>query len=144
MKALQFLWPIALIVISNLFYHICSKSTPDNLNPFASLTVTYLIGAALSALLFFALGRGSSLAAEYRKLNWTSILLGLSIVGLEAGNIYMYKVGWELSTGQLVQSSILAIFLIIVGAVAYREQVTPMKLAGIAVCLIGLFIISKG
>lgn len=45
--------PVFLIVLSNVFYHICSKSTPSKLDPFASLTVTYLIGAAVSALAFF-------------------------------------------------------------------------------------------
>ena len=39
-------WPIVLIVVSNIFYNICSKSTPTGLNPFAALTVTYVIGAA--------------------------------------------------------------------------------------------------
>ena len=141
---LKMLWPIALIVFSNVFYHICSKSTPDTLSPFASLTVTYLIGAAVSAALFFLFERGSSLLAEYRKLNWTTFVLGLAIVGLETGNICMYKAGWNISSGQLVQSSILAICLIVVGAVIYRERVTPTKLVGIAVCMAGLYLINRG
>ena len=42
------IWPIALIVISNIFYNICSKETPAAINPFASLTVTYIVGAVVS------------------------------------------------------------------------------------------------
>ena len=136
-------WPIALIVLSNTFYHICSKSTPEDVNPLASLTVTYLIGAVISGALYFLLNRGGNLFAEYRRMNWTSVVLGLAIVGLECGNLYMYKVGWSISTGQLVQSSILAVILIFVGYFAYQEQITLTKVLGILVCLAGLYLINK-
>ena len=40
---LSYIWPIALVVFSNVLYQICAKSVPQNLNPFASLTVTYAV-----------------------------------------------------------------------------------------------------
>lgn len=140
---MAFYWPIALIVLSNVFYHLCSKSTPAEVNPFATLTVTYAVGAITSAVLFFALNRGGSLLAEYRHLNWSSWVLGLAIVGLEAGSIYMYKLGWNISTGQLVYSSILTIILIVIGYFYYHEAITPTKLAGILICMVGLYFINK-
>ena len=136
-------WPIALIVLSNVFYHLCSKSTPQSISPFASLTVTYLVAAAASAGMFFTLDRGASLMREYQKLNWSSFVLGLAIVGLEVGTIYMYKAGWEISVGQLIYSSILAIILIFVGALLYGEAITGTKVAGILVCMVGLYLINK-
>ncbi len=136
-------WPILLIVASNIFYHICSKSTPEKLNPFAALTVTYLIGAGVSAVLFFITNKGGNIFTEYKNLNWTSFVLGLAIVGLEAGSIYMYKAGWNISTGQLVHSSILAICLIPIGYYLFKENITPTKLAGIVICLVGLVLINK-
>ena len=51
---MSYYWPIALIVVSNIFYNICSKSTPNTLNPFAALTVTYSIEAAVSAIAFLS------------------------------------------------------------------------------------------
>lgn len=53
---LSYAWPIALVVLSNTVYQICAKSVPEKMNPFASLTVTYLTGAAVSLLLFLLLG----------------------------------------------------------------------------------------
>ena len=47
-------WPIALVVVSNIIYHICAKSSPESIDPFASLTVTYLVSALFSGVLFFA------------------------------------------------------------------------------------------
>jgi len=136
-------WPIALIVLSNIFYNVCSKATPAGIHPLASLTVTYLVGAVFSAGLYFALNRGGSLLREYRSLNWSAFVLGLAVVGLEAGSIYMYKAGWNISTGQLVYSSILAICLILVGRFFYREAITASKAAGMLICLVGLYFINK-
>ena len=135
--------PIAVIVLSNILYNICAKSTPETADPFASLTVTYLVGAALSAVLYFALHRGGNLLEQYRSLNWTSWALGLSIVGLEAGSIYMYKAGWNISTGHLVHSSLLAVCLILVGVLFYHETVSVSKLCGVAICLVGLYFIRR-
>ena len=135
--------PIALIVLSNIFYNVCTKQTPENLNPFASLTVTYLVGAIFSAVLYFAFNRGGNLIAEYRNLNWSPWVLGLAIVGLEAGAIWMYRVGWNISTGQLFHSVLLAICLVVIGIIFYKEQLTASKIAGIIICLVGLFFINK-
>ena len=140
---ISMIWPIALIVLSNVFYNVCSKETPAAINPLASLTVTYLIGAVFSAVMYFALNRGGSLLAEYRNLNWSSFVLGLAVVGLEVGSIYMYKAGWNISSGQLVYSSILAVCLILIGTIAYHETISTTKIFGILVCMFGLFLINK-
>lgn len=140
---MQMIWPIAVIVLSNVFYNVCSKSTPDKINPFASLTITYIIGAVVSVIMYFALNTRGNLLQEYRHLNWSAFVLGLAIVGLEAGSIYMYKAGWNISTGQLVYSSILAMILMGVGYLFYHETITGTKLAGILICMVGLYFINK-
>ena len=132
---------MALVVVSNVFYQICTKSVPEDINPFASLIVTYLTGAAVSAVLYFALGFGGNLLREFGKLNWTSFVLGIVIVGLEAGWIYAYQAGWQVSTGFIVQSAFLAAALLLVGYFLYHETLTWNKLAGAAICLAGLVII---
>lgn len=136
-------WPILLAVFSDIFYQICSKSTPETLNPFASLTITYLVGAAVSAGIFFMNSGGQNLLTAWREINWTTFLLGLAIVGLEAGSIYMYRVGWNMNTGYIVKALLLAIALIIVGALLYKEEFTTTKAAGVAACLLGLYLINR-
>ena len=139
----SYIWPIALVIGSNIIYQICAKSVPEGMNPFASLTVTYLVAAALSAVMFFVLGGGGSLLKEYGKLNWAPFVLGLVIVGLEVGWIYAYKAGWPVSTGFIVHSAILAVCLLAVGYFLYHEALTWNKLVGIAICLVGLFFINR-
>ena len=92
---MSYFWPMALVVTSNIAYQICVKSVPEEISPFASLIVTYLMGAAACAVLYFALGSDGNLLKECGKLNWSSFILGIVIVGLEAGWIYAYKAGWQ-------------------------------------------------
>ena len=65
------------------------------------------------------------------------------MVGLEAGSIYMYRVGWNINTGSTVQSVILAIALLLVGFLLYKEAITPNKVIGIAICMVGLYFLNK-
>ena len=139
---MSYVWPMALVVASNVFYQICTKSVPEEVDPFASLIVTYLVAAAATAVLYFVLGSDGNLLKECGKLNWTSFVLGIVIVGLEAGWIYAYKAGWQVSTGFIVQSAILAGALLLVGYFLYREALTWNKLVGVAICLAGLIFIN--
>ena len=139
---LSYVWPIALVIISNVVYQICAKSVPKEMNPFASLTVTYVVGAIASTILFFILGKNGNLIKEYSKLNWAPFVLGIVIVGLETGWIYAYKAGWQVSTGFIVQSAVLAVMLLVVGYFLYHEAFTWNKVVGVVICLIGLVFIN--
>jgi len=138
----NYVWPIALVIISNVIYQICAKSVPKEMNPFASLTVTYIIGAIASAILYYMLAKSGSLVKEYSKLNWAPFVLGVVIVGLETGWIYAYKAGWQVSTGFIVQSAVLEVMLLAVGYFLYHEAFTWNKVVGVVVCLIGLAFIN--
>lgn len=138
----SYIWPIALVVISNIAYQICAKSVPKDIDPFASLIITYLVGAAASAVLYFALGSDGNLVNESRKLNWAPIVLGIVIVGLEAGWIYAYKAGWQVSTGFIVQSAFLSSALLFVGYLLYHEALSWNKIVGVVICMIGLIFIN--
>lgn len=138
----NYIWPLGLVVLSNVFYQICAKSVPEGMNPLASLTITYLVGAAASLLLYYALNKDANILKEYSKVNWAPFVLGIVIVGLEVGFIYAYKVGWPVSTAQIVQAAVLAVILIIVGYLLYKESITWNKILGILVCLAGLGLIN--
>ena len=137
----DYVWPIVLVVLSNVIYQICAKSVPEGMNPMASLTVTYLVGAVASTILYFAFG-GRDLVREYSKLNWAPFVLGLVVVGLEAGFIFAYKAGWQVSAASIVQSSALSVALLFIGYLLYNEALTWNKLVGVGFCLIGLIIIN--
>ena len=140
-----YLWPIGLVIISNVLYQVCAKEVPAEMNAFASLTVTYVVAAVSSLIFFFLLGGssgGTGLIGEYSKINWAPFVLGVVIVGLEVGWIFAYKAGWEVSTGFIVQSAVLAILLLVLGYFLYHEALTWNKVVGVVICLIGLVFIN--
>ncbi len=140
---MAYILPVILIVASNIIYQICTKSAPDGMNPFASLTVTYLVGAVLSGVLYYSTAKNANLIRECTNLNWAPFILGLVIVGLEAGYLFAFKAGWQVSTLAVVQSSFLAVALIFVGFLFYNEMLTWNKILGVAICLVGLVFINK-
>ena len=137
-----YIWPIALVVASNVVYQICAKSVPNEMNPFAALTITYVVGAVASVILYYVLNKNANIFTEFTKTNWAPFVLGFVIIGLEVGWLYAYKAGWEVSTAQVVHGAVLAVMLIFVGYLLYKEALTWNKLAGVAVCLGGLLLIN--
>ena len=136
------MWPIALVIVCNTVYQVCAKSVPADMNPLASLTVTYLVAAIMSGLLYVWLDTGVDFQGEYKKLNWAPFALGAVIVGLEAGWIYAYKAGWPVSTAFIVQSAALAVALLLVGYLLYQEPLVWNKIIGVVICLVGLVVIN--
>ena len=135
--------PLLMVVCSSTIYHICAKSVSPKLNTFASLTVAYLIGAVLTVIIYYATSPTKSLVQEFSNLNWATVVMGLAIVGLEAGNILMYQAGWNISVGSLINNITVSIILLFVGLLLYKEKITPTQIAGIVLCLAGLVLVNR-
>ena len=140
---LSYLWPLFLVIFSHTLYNICTKSTPQNIQPFASLTLTYLVSAGISLILFFVFSESKDLLAEMSKANWATYLLGIVLVLLEVGWIYMYRVGWKISVASVVANIGLACTLLFVGVLFYKEVLTIRQLAGILLCMASMFLLAK-
>ena len=140
----NYIWPILLIVLSNAIYHIITKSTPPNASPFLSLTITYILGAIITFTLYrFSPAADKSILVNLKNLNWTSYALGLAIIGLEVGYIYLYRQGWNISIGSLVANILLAVVLMIaIGLLFYKEQISLKQIAGVVLCITGLVLVS--
>ena len=136
------IWPLLIVVLSNTFYNICTKSTPSNVNAFGTLMLTYITAAIITGAIFLFLVKPENAIIELSKVNWTSIVLGIAIVGLELGYIFMYRGGGKVSSGALVANICLAIALLIVGALLYGENITLKQVLGIFICIAGLFLIN--
>lgn len=136
-------WPLAIIVFSNILYQICAKGIPQQMNTYASMTVTYAVATLFSALMFFVTTKGGNIIHEFKFSNWATIVLGIVITGLEVGFIYAYKAGWKVNTLATVTNAFLAIALIFLGFFLYKEAITWNKVIGVLICLVGLWFIKK-
>ena len=94
-------------------------------------------------MLYLVTSAGSSILGEWKSANWTTYVLGIAIVGLEAGSIYMFRAGWDVSVGPMVKNAVIAVALLAVGLFVYREPVTGTKVAGIGSILLGLWLTSR-
>ncbi|NLT49131.1 MAG: EamA family transporter [Clostridiales bacterium] len=135
--------PVIVVVGSNVFYHICAKSMPGALNPLVGLIVIYLTGAIIALAMFYMTDSSKDIVAQFRLLNWAPFILGIAIVGLELGNIMLYRVGWDISVGSLVCSIALAVILILVGLLLYKETLSFKQVIGIGFCILGLVFVNK-
>ncbi|HEY8344994.1 MAG TPA: EamA family transporter [Bacillota bacterium] len=139
----MYVFSIVLIVASNIMYNICQKSTPQKANPFAALFVTYLVAIFLTIVAFYANKAEKTFFQACKDLNWTSFGLGFAILGLEFGYIMAYRAGWNISVGSLVANIILAVTLIPIGIIFYKEGFGPNQVLGAILCLAGLILINK-
>lgn len=139
----KFYLPVVLIVSSNVLYHICAKSIPKQLNPMIGIIATYLVGAVFALVVFLLTDSSKDLLGQFKLVNWAPVVLGFCVVGLEAGFILLYRVGWNISIGPLVCNILLAVVLIVVGYFLYKEHISLHQGIGIVLCMIGLVFINK-
>lgn len=143
-KAMQYYWlAIALAVLANVVYHIVQKKTPQGANPALTLAVTYLTAAAVCFAAFLLLPGRASFAVEFRRLNWTAAVLGLAIIGLELGFLLAYRQGGNVNTSVLVANIAVSLLLVPIGTLLFGEQLKPVNVAGILLCVAGLICITR-
>ncbi len=135
---------LGLVVLSNIVYHILQKTMPSGSSPMAVLFITYLTAAAVTLGGLLLSPADGGLAAAFAGVDWRSALLGLAVVGLELGFFLAYQAGWSVSTCALIANTGVAIALLVVGALFFKEHLNAAKLAGVALCMIGLLLVNKG
>ena len=121
---------------------MCSKSVPNDVNAFGTLMITYITSAIICSVLFLLMTKPDNVSFEMAKINWTSIALGVAIIGLETGYILMYRNGWKISSGSVVANICLAIALLVIGFILYKENISIKQIIGIIACAIGLILVT--
>lgn len=137
------IWPVLIVVAANTIYNITTKATPADVNPFASLSLSYVIAAVCSLILFFITAENKNIFTEITKTNWATLVLGAAIVGLEFGYICIYRAGWKISVASLVANISLACVLLVVGLLLYKEVLSVKQIIGMGLCAVGMILIAK-
>lgn len=138
-----YILPLIVVVVSNVLYHVTSKSTSENANPFFSLFITYGVGMLLSFIIYFISSKGAiDFAGDFKKLNWATFAMGAIIIGLEAGWMLAYRAGWDISKCSLIANIALAVVLAFIGLLAYKESISAKQFIGMGLCIAGLVVIN--
>lgn len=137
--------PIFIIVLSNVAYHLSAKSIPKEMDSFFFLSLLYLISGCISFAIYIFKPETDlgNVYIQFKYINWVPFLFAFGIIGLELGNIFMYRVGWNISIGSLVANISLGLVLILIGYLFFKETINAKQMAGIAFCLIGLVLINR-
>ena len=139
---MPFFW-LSVAILCTVGYHLVLKVTPAGVNPLLSLMLTYaLVTLVLGVILLLAPG-AFDWRQELRQLNWTALALAVVIVGLDLGFLYLYRGGFEVSLGALVTQSAAAMLLLIVGVAVFREKLSAANVAGLVLCLVGLWLVNR-
>lgn len=142
MEMIIFIAPLLLNVFGNTIYNIAGKGTPEDINSFASLSLSYSVGLILCVALFFITNPGGNIFDAFAKANWASYVLGICIVLIDLSLILLYRAGWDVSIGTLIANIGMSLMSVVVGVATFGESMTVMKAVGILVCLIGLYVVN--
>jgi uncharacterized membrane protein len=139
---LLFYLPILITILSNVLYHIFIKLTPQDTNPAVALIVTYGTSLLICLAYLFIFPPAGGLVSAFSKTSWVSVALGLSILGLETGFLLAYRAGWDISLAGIVSATAVALVLIPVGLVVFKERLNLFNVFGILLCIIGLILVN--
>lgn len=137
----MFYAPLLLTVVANLLYHFASKSVTVKSNLFFSLLVVYGIAWLICLVSFLFRSDKNTIAQEIHYLNGGTILLGIVIVFVEVGYLWLYRVGWPMSVAAILVTSLLTLLLIPIGIFIFKEPFSLKEAAGILFCLLGVYLL---
>lgn len=134
---------LLLAIVCTVGYHLVLKLTPGGVNPLLSLMVTYALVTVTFAAILLLSPAAIEWRAELRQLNWTALALAVVIVGLDLGFLFLYRSGFEVSLGALVTQSAAALLLLAIGVAFFRERLSAANVAGLLLCLAGLWLVNR-
>ncbi len=134
---------IVLVVVGNVIYHFGQRSIPQQAHPVVATFAAYLVALVVTAAAFPLIAAGVDLRSAWRPLNATTLLVGIGIVAIELGFLLAYRAGWVLSTASLTANVVVAVLFVGIGALFLREHLTPSRLAGVGLCLVGLWLVTR-
>ncbi|MBK8026802.1 MAG: hypothetical protein IPK19_36800 [Chloroflexi bacterium] len=135
---------VGIAIAGTVVYHVFQKSIPVNIHPALVLLATYLTAFLSSLLLFVFFPLKEGLQAELGRVTLAAFLPGLAILGIEAGFLLAYRAGWQINLAGLTVNMAVTLLLIPIGLLLFREGLSPVKLLGVAVCVIGLLLVQAG
>ena len=135
--------PLLLVVCGSLLYHVAAKSVPRTLEPFGALIGVYAT-ARVASHAAYAVARGGAMPHGVSSL-WhpTVAAIGIGALMIEMGFLLTYRAAWPVSTASVITNGAVAVLLLPIGALFFSEAITLIRVAGVALCLVGLWLLQR-
>ena len=100
--------------------------------------------ALAGGLLVYAAARPAAAPFAWSRL-WhpTIAAVGIGALMIEIGFLLAYRGAWPVSTASVASNGLVAVLLVGVGATFFGEAVTPIKLVGVLMCLLGVILLQR-
>jgi drug/metabolite transporter (DMT)-like permease len=134
---------LVIAVTGQVLYHVTQKSVSAGAHPVVSLIAFYAVAALLSLPLLWLFPLNAPLLDEFSRLNGAVYGVAASIVLIELGFLLAYRAGGSLSSSFVLTASVVTASLFLIGAVAFNEGVSVSRLAGIGLCLAGIWLTTR-
>ena len=137
---------LAVAVVGQVLYQLMQKLVSHDAHPVLSLLAFYLLAAVMSLPLFWLYPLNGGLGAiplQLHKLNWAVAGVAASIVLIELGFLLAYRAGGSLQTSYVTSAAFTTGLLVLIGAVAFAERLGPTRIAGLTLCLAGIWLMSR-
>lgn len=134
---------IALVVFGNVVYHLGQRRIPPEANPVVATFAAYVVALVVTAAILPFLTQDVELRTAWRPLNSMTLLVGIGIVAIELGFLLAYRAGWLLSNASVTANVLVAVIFVAIGVGFLREHLSPARLAGVALCVVGLWLVTR-
>ena len=134
---------VLLAVGGGVIYHVAAKSVPRDAAPTLVLLVAYVTALAFTGLAHFSWPIERSHAPWSRLLHPGVLGVGVGAAMIELGYVLAYRAALPVSVTSVGINSMVAALLIPVGLLAFDEQLSATRIAGIMLSLTGVWLLRQ-
>jgi len=116
---------------------------PKTLEPFGALIGVYATALAACLVAYIVVRRGAMPQAVSSLWHPTVAAVGIGALLIELGFLLTYRAAWPVSTASVMTNGLVAVLLIPVGAIFFAEAITLIRVSGVALCLVGLWLLQR-
>jgi uncharacterized membrane protein len=136
---------LAAVLGSNVVYHVALKSMPRGVDPFLATATAYVVALVTTLLVWVSRGgKPAAIGASVREMNWTNLIVGVAIVGVELGFLLVYRAGGDVSKSSALTSTALAVLLALIGLTVFSERLSATQWGGLLLCGSGIVLLARG
>lgn len=133
---------MAIAISGQVLYHFMQKQVAPGAHPVLALIAFYLGAAVLSLPLFWLFPLHAPLGQATTEIGGAVWGVAGAIVLIELGFLLAYRAGASLSSAFVVSAAAVATALLVIGLSVFKEAVSLKQLAGLGLCLAGIWLLS--
>lgn len=135
------IWPFAMAILAYTMYQLVLKLVRPDVHILTLLAFAYLV-SCITALSLWFLNPGLGESRLQGRDMIIAAILGMSIVGIEFGFAAAFRSGLPINTTGAIVNVATALLVVPIGYAVFGEQMTSVKMAGLAMCCGGLLLLA--